>query len=377
MISVHQDASSRISRRTELVPKISIALIAPLLCLSFFEVGAYFGEKSQANGPFAWELVASRRIEYDLFPEPSPGYALMTPGKSYEWQGIPVKINSHGLRGPEIAFEKHPNTVRILNLGDSIAMGWGVREEETYGRQLERLLNEKSGAGNPYQVINAGVPAWNTENEWAYIRAEGLKYKPDLILLDLTIVNDIYDEDIISKLHDRPAIFEWLRMNTYFWPFLTVQLRWLEAFNKGKERIAVIDPPREASNYFPLDPEDEQWTKMWDFILEIKQLADKNKADFVLLLFPMEFQILDEKYSTLPQELFTEKADKSDMLILDLLPAFQDACQEKPGGKCQLEDHYLFADVWMHPSALGHSLTAVKIEAFLRENSVLRLSGDS
>lgn len=372
MTSIQQDAPSKIGRRTELVLKISMALFAPLLCLSLSEAGACFWEKKQANGPFAWELVASRRMEYTLFPEPSPGYALMTPGKSYEWQNIPVKINSRGLRGPEQSFEKPPGTFRILNLGDSIAMGWGVHEEEAYGRQLERLLNEGSNADILYQVINAGVPGWNPENEWAYFRAEGLKYKPDLILLDLTIVNDIYDENIILHLQDRPAIFEWLRMNTYFWPFLTVQLRWLEAFYKGRERIGVIDPSRKASGYFPLDPEDEQWIKIWDLILAIKQLADKNKIDFVLLLFPMEFQVLDEKFSALPQELFAAKADKSDMLILDLLPMFQDACREKPGGECQLEDRYLFADVWMHPSALGHSLTAEQINTFLREHSLIQ-----
>jgi len=35
------------------------------------------------------------------------------------------------------------------------------------------------------------------------------------------------------------------------------------------------------------------------------------------------------------------------------------------GGACQLEDRYLFADVWMHPSAYGHEMTAVELEALL------------
>jgi hypothetical protein len=70
-------------------------------------------------------------------------------------------------------------------------MGWGAREEDTYGRQLEQLLNEHSTGDRHYEVINAGVPGWNLENALAYLQAEGLKYEPDLILLDLTIVNDI------------------------------------------------------------------------------------------------------------------------------------------------------------------------------------------
>ena len=59
------------------------------------------------------------------------------------------------------------------------------------------------------------------------------------------------------------------------------------------------------------------------------------------------------------------RATKADIPALDLLPAFQQACQQKPGGVCQREDRYLFADVWMHPSAYGNKLTAAELEAFL------------
>ena len=41
--------------------------------------------------------------------------------------------------------------------------------------------------------------------------------------------------------------------------------------------------------------------------------------------------------------------------------------QINTGGACHLEDRYLFADVWMHPSAYGHELTAIEIKAFLDE----------
>ena len=77
--------------------------------------------------------------------------------------------------------------------------------------------------------------------------------------------------------------------------------------------------------------------------------------------------MLDENYSTVPQELLTERTAEAGIPVLDLLSAFQQACQEKPGGVCYLEDRYLFADVWMHPSTYGHELTAAEIEMFLDE----------
>ena len=355
-----------LSKRAETLLKIAIAIICPLLLIGLLEGLAYVWERTQANGLYAWELVASRRMVWEQYPEPGAGYTLMKPGSHYAWQGIPVDINSHGLRGPETTYEKPPNTFRILSLGDSVAMGWGTREEDTYGRRLEQLLNEQGGADRRYEVINAGVPGWNLENALAYLQAEGLKYEPDLVLLDLTTANDIKGKSALLA-DNRPALIEWLRANTYFWPFLTVQLRWLEARAEGQERIDVIDPPTNPDKYFPLDPQAENWTKVWNWVLAINRMARENNALVVLILFPLEFQVLDESYPTLPQELLTAKAAEAGIPVLDLLPAFRQACQEKPGGACHLEDRYLFADVWMHPSAYGHQITAAEVETILTQ----------
>jgi hypothetical protein len=343
---------------------IVLAIIAPLLLLGLLEGIAYFWERGQANGPYAWELVASRRMVWETHPGPGAGYTLMKPGSHYEWQGIPVDINSHGLRGPETPYAKPSGTFRILNLGDSVAMGWGVREQDTYGRQLEALLNDKGNGAVRYEVINAGVPGWNPENELAYLQAEGLKYQPDLILLDLTLVNDINGASALAA-DQQPALLRWLRTNTYFWPFLTVQLRWVEARAQGRDRIDVIDPPTNADKYFPPDPNSQRWTKVWTQVTAMDNLARQNHARLALILFPIEFQVLDENYSTLPQEILTAKAADAGIPVLNLLTSFRQACQEKPGGPCQFEDRYLFADVWMHPSAYGNRLTAIGLEGIL------------
>jgi len=349
-----------LSKWSDLLLKIGIAIISPLLLIGLIEGAAYVWERKQANSLYAWELVASRRMVWEQHPTPGAGYTLIKPGSHYEWQGIPVDINSHGLRGPETTYEKPPGTIRILNLGDSVAMGWGVREENTYGRQLEAFLNEHSTGNLRYEVINAGVPGWNLENSLAYLQAGGLKYEPDLIVLDLTIANDIKGDSALLA-DNQPALIRWLRAHTYFWPYLTVQLRWLEARAQGRERIDVIDPPTDPDKYFPPDPEAKQWQEVWDSVSAINQLAKEKDIPVVLILFPLEFQVLDKNYPTLPQEVFTAKATEAGIPVVDLLPAFRQACLEKQGGPCQLEDRYLFADVWMHPSAYGHKLTATEL----------------
>lgn len=353
-------------KRATVWQNLALAVIGPLFLFGLLEGAAYIWERREANSLYAWELVASRRMVWEEHPIPGAGYTLIKPDSHYEWQGIPVEINSRGLRSPEITYEKLPSTFRILNLGDSIVMGWGVSEEDTYGRILETMLNEEGSVDLRFEVINAGVPGWNLENALAYLQAEGLKYEPDLIVLDITIANDINGRSALLAVSD-PGLLRWLNDHTYFWPFLQSQASWAKVRAQGRDRVDTIDPPTNPAKYFPLDPQSERWTERWNTVLDINRLAGDNNARFVLVLFPLEFQVLDESYPVLPQEIFMAKAIETGIPALDLLPAFQQACLEKPGGACQLEDRYLFADVWMHPSALGHRLTAVELRTVLAE----------
>lgn len=362
-------ARAQNSRRKVILVQLFLAILAPVLMLGILEGVAYLWERSQAQGIYAWELVASRRIDTVPYLQPGVGYTLMEPDSRYEWQSIPVQINSKGLRSPETGYEKPAGVYRILNLGDSIAMGWGVRQEDTYGQRLGNLLNQKAAEGLKVEVINAGVPGWNLQNERAFLVAEGLKYQPDLILLDITIVNDIYGKSALVS-QNRSGLIEWLRENTYFWPFLSIQANWLQARLNGKDRIAVIDPPVRASSYFPMDAEASQWKRALSTIFEMDKVAQANNAQLVPVLFPLEYQVLDESYTTLPQEIFTARLERAGIPVLDLLPAFQSACQAKTGGGCTLQDRYLFADVWMHPSRIGHELTAFEIYRFLESGIV-------
>lgn len=350
-----------LSKRAERFLTVLLAVLGPLVFIGLFEGAAYLWERQQSNGLYAWELVASRRMVWVRYPEPGAGYTLMKPNQHYEWQNISVDINSHGLRGHETTYEKPPSTFRILNLGDSIAMGWGVREEDTYGRQLETILNENTDSNFRFEVINAGVPGWNLDNALAYLQAEGLKYQPDLVVLDVTIANDINGKSALLAGNDS-KVFRWLSDHTYFWPFLQSQAAWARARAEGRERVETIDPPTNPAKYFPLDPQHERWDERWNSILEINRLAGENDARVVLVLFPLEFQVVDKSFPVIPQELFLAKATEAEIPALDLLPAFQQACQTKPGGACQHEDRYLFADVWMHPSAYGHAVTATELE---------------
>ncbi len=355
--------------RVELLAKLLLAVAAPIVLIFMIEGLAFLWERGQNSGMYAWELVASRRVDLIEYEGQGAGYTLMKPNARYQWGHIPVEINSHGLRGPEVAFDKPSGTYRILNLGDSIVMGWGVAFEDTYGNRLETLLNDQAGSKVEYQVINAGVPGWNPENYRAYYAAEGWKFEPDLVVLGITVVNDIYGPNALDRSNSPPFI-EWMRQNTYIWPFLSIQMQWVRARAEGQDRIGVIDPPTRASSYFPLDRNHSRWEAISTEITAIEKQARVQGAAFLLVIFPMEYQVLDPQYETLAQEVLVEMADSNGIAVLDLLDDFQAACLQKLGAPCTLEDRYLFADVWMHPSPLGHELTASAILENLANNGI-------
>ena len=68
-----------------------------------------------------------------------------------------IRLNEWGLRGGPVA-PLPPGGRRILFLGGSIALGWGVREEDTVEARLERRL---VAGGQAAQVLNGGVGNYN------------------------------------------------------------------------------------------------------------------------------------------------------------------------------------------------------------------------
>ena len=339
-----------------------------LFCM--LEGVSLFLEKQQADGPYAWELVASRRIKLIDVRTLGSGYTLMKPNEQYRWQGIPVDINQNGFRDDPVQYQKSAGTVRILNLGDSIAMGWGVAKEDTYGDVLERKITGKPAGSGKTEVINAAVPGWNQENALIFLQAEGLKYDPDLIIVDLTIPNDIYGVNALNNPRRHPVV-EWFNQNTYTWPNMVVQYRVIQSRSLGNERIDILTVPEDVNYFFPLDQSSPVWDNSWNSIQRIYEIAKENDIAFVLLLFPLEFQVFDADYPTTAQQVFLERAKAADMPVIDLLPVFQAACREKPGGSCRLEDKYLFADLWMHPSRLGHQLAAQEVIHWIEAQQVL------
>lgn len=110
---------------------------------------------------------------------------------------IKAKINSKGLRDEEYPYKKKEGVKRILLLGDSVTIGLEVEKDVLIDTQLENLLK----ANGNYEVINAGVSAYGTDQSYLFLKNEGYKYAPDIIIYGA--VNNDPAENITIHQHQR------------------------------------------------------------------------------------------------------------------------------------------------------------------------------
>ena len=88
---------------------------------------------------------------------------------------ITYRINSKGLRDDETSYNKPEGILRIVLLGDSRTFGFGV----PIGKHFSTLLE---GYFKDVEVINMGVSGFGVDQELLFLRSEGFRYEPDLVL---------------------------------------------------------------------------------------------------------------------------------------------------------------------------------------------------
>jgi lysophospholipase L1-like esterase len=111
-------------------------------------------------------------------------------------------LNNYGYRGKDIVIPKPEGVYRIAALGGSTTYGTGTEDPSlAYPAQLERLLHEAYGYTN-VEVINAGVPTWNTWSSLSNLAFRVLEVEPDMILI-FHGINDTYPRAVEPECFHR------------------------------------------------------------------------------------------------------------------------------------------------------------------------------
>ncbi len=129
-----------------------------------------------------WLLAPSDNpaLVYELSPGAEVTATYLTP-QQRDWKHS-ASINAQGFRGESV--QDRAGRPRVIVIGDSIAFGLGVNDDETFSVVLE---NELEGEA---EVLNWGVPGYNLVQTLELLRTKGEQYEPAVVVYALNY-NDL------------------------------------------------------------------------------------------------------------------------------------------------------------------------------------------
>ncbi len=296
------------------------------------------------------------------------------PGASGEWGQVQIEINAKGLRGPEVPWERRPDTSRILYLGDSVTFGFGVeRVEDTYPYRIAEGLQRR--LGRPVETVNSGVGGWSPWQQHAYLVREGFRYQPDLIVVGF-VLNDVTEKLSLTRFGGSGS----------GWQLANTARSWLDAW---LSRSAIVSFARDGIAQFRFGADvflgaqryeaaevkwlaanarSERLRGAWQLTFEnlgkIFRVASERGIPVSLVVFPYSFQLENPVATSAPQQMLREFDESQGVPHLDLLPAFTAAAQSAAGDDGVADIRGLYLDP-CHLSPRGHRVAATAIAEFL------------
>lgn len=281
-----------------------------------------------------------------LIAELKPNFTQLFDGYVVRLQRVVrVTINSDGFRDKEYSIEKPNNTVRIIVLGDSVAFGWGVNDNETFSEVLERLLNGNSKV--KYEVLNLAFPGYNTEQEVERLRVKGLKYEPDIVIIAYHR-NDIFNNTQFKELYENiKKSLENTNMSEFE-----------KEVEAGKKAGRLLED-KSLINY-----ERKNWDKIYIPWQQLSNLSKEKRFKVIIVTGIEMFQ--DDFHLKVMEKIidfFNEKVlpQNDNWYLLNFQPTVMRYPREK------LVVHLLDG----HASPFAHELIAKEIYKFLKEKLLI------
>ena len=117
---------------------------------------------------------------------------VLKPDLHAQWGLGSVISNADGLRDAR-APNAGKTSFRVLALGDSVTFGFGVDQNDTFPRWMEKLAAD-AGGGAEIEVINAGMNGFNAQNEADFLPYLLDRYKADAVVW--TLIGNDFDDSL-------------------------------------------------------------------------------------------------------------------------------------------------------------------------------------
>jgi len=300
-------------------------------------------------GELALRAYLSRHIFYDVemsryalalkmdSPNPRIGHH-HRPNAEARLMGVTIRTNADGFRDDEVPLAKGERH-RIVFLGDSLTLGWGVEKEETFEHLLEARLN----AVRPTEILNLGVGNYNTTQEVQLFLEKGARYRPDQVVL-FYFINDAEPVPQRSRF---PGLGR-SRLVTFYWSRL-------------KAARARLAPGTGFAEYYAALYRDGApgWARSQEAFLELARRSREHGFDLRVVLLPELHELADYAFAK-EHALVLKFLRANGIPALDLAPRF--AGERDPQSLWVSRDD-------AHPNARAHRLIAEHSLDFVAEGN--------
>lgn len=255
------------------------------------------------------------------------------PSKSALLQSVEIRINERGLRGgpipPALAGKR-----RILFLGSSVTLGWGVPENETVTERLKAMFKSD---GQDVEVLNAGIGNYN-----ALRYVERFKRRlADLSPTDIVVHYFVRDAEVLDAGGGN-ALLRNSQLAVTVW---TAATRYVgkDSGKSLEEHYREVYSPKAAG-----------FLAMRKALNELAEYARQRNIHVYLAMVPDVHDLVDYKLGFIHEQMKEVAAEKGYEFI-DLLPSLKNLTPQElwsmPGDP--------------HPNSLGHRLMAEAIYPIL------------
>jgi len=269
-----------------------------------------------------------------LAPNPEIGFT-HRPNAEGHFMGVQLKTNNRGWRERQNYAANIPtDKKRLIHLGDSVTLGWGVPEEKTYARLLE---------GPRLESLNFGHGNFNAVQIAAYYALQSETVAADAVIYHLSI----NDAEVTSpEVLQGPSIFDHSLLLVLVWSKLRILL---------PDTLGVEDDYQ--TYYRKLYSEGEGWQREQAAILRMKEIADKHGTAFGVALIPELHAPADYPFI------------QETKMITDFLTAHNIPYLDPRPRIAQVQNPY---SLWVaaddaHPNAEAHRILAEGLGPFVLE----------
>ncbi|HUK34259.1 MAG TPA: SGNH/GDSL hydrolase family protein [Vicinamibacterales bacterium] len=307
--------------------------------------------------------------------DPEIRYVLLPNQQGWIDDGL-VTVNAAGFRSTrQTDVPKPPGRFRIVTLGDSVAIGMGVADNETFSAQTEALLRQQF-PGKDLEVVNLGVPGYDTRQEVGLLHRHLTELNPNLVLVGFysNDVPDILDGDAMSGgtqiagaasrtgqiLHMDSTSPSWadryLRRSRIVFIAGRTFNRLRGAGEAGMARLAMELDMLQGKRTPQLD---RAWTRVDAQFRLLQQMAQSTPFDVVVVALPPRELVMGQFSSAAYVSQIRTVAEPLGFSVVDPAPAMAAKRSDRDGLYIPYDRN--------HPDALGHRVIAEAIAASIRD----------